>query len=102
MAVPTCEIVFVSSAFTLWLNAACGLLELNSDELQAWWAHSDAKVKPRVFDVHDVGTQIGKQHRRARSGDILAQLDDTNAPQCSAEQAHCSRLSGASHWMADQ
>jgi signal transduction histidine kinase len=38
---------------SLWLNAACGLLELPGDELQAWWANSDAKLKLRVFDVLD-------------------------------------------------
>jgi signal transduction histidine kinase len=38
---------------SLWLNATCGLLELTSDELQAWWENSDAKVRPRVFDVLD-------------------------------------------------
>jgi streptogramin lyase len=37
----------------LWLSTPCGLLEINSAELQSWWSNPDLAVHPKVFDILD-------------------------------------------------
>ena len=56
-----CEIAYASmldDRGNLWIYMQCGLVEINSEELQAWWEHPDVKVQPRLFDVFD-GAQPG-------------------------------------------
>lgn len=54
-----CDVIFalVSDAQgALWLYTECGLLQIETAQLQAWWQHQDTKVAVRLFDVFD-GTQ---------------------------------------------
>jgi signal transduction histidine kinase len=37
----------------LWLYSACGLIAIPSEDLNQWWAHPDALLRPKVFDVLD-------------------------------------------------
>jgi signal transduction histidine kinase/ligand-binding sensor domain-containing protein len=45
----------------LWLYAACGLIEIASDEVQRWWQEPEGKLKVKVFDALD-GVQPGVSH----------------------------------------
>jgi PAS domain S-box-containing protein len=44
----------------LWLYMQCGLVEIARSDLQRWWAESNVKLQPRVFDVFD-GFQGGNR-----------------------------------------
>lgn len=37
----------------LWLYSACGLIAVPSEDLNQWWGHPDAVLRPKVFDVLD-------------------------------------------------
>ncbi len=37
----------------LWLYSVCGLVGITDADLQRWWLHPDAKIKPVLFDVLD-------------------------------------------------
>jgi ligand-binding sensor domain-containing protein len=54
----------------LWLHTACGLIEIQSSELQQWWMRPESKVRYRSFDMLD-GVQPGNAYYQpaARSND---------------------------------
>jgi signal transduction histidine kinase len=37
----------------LWLYSGCGLIAITGEDLNQWWAHPDAVMRPKVFDVLD-------------------------------------------------
>jgi signal transduction histidine kinase/ligand-binding sensor domain-containing protein len=37
----------------VWVNMQCGLVEIERNDLQRWWADPNVKLQPRVFDVFD-------------------------------------------------
>jgi signal transduction histidine kinase/ligand-binding sensor domain-containing protein len=37
----------------LWLYSACGLIAITNEDLNHWWAHPDALLRPKVLDVLD-------------------------------------------------
>ena len=37
----------------LWLYMRCGLVQIEKNDLQKWWADANVKLQPRVFDVFD-------------------------------------------------
>ncbi len=43
---------------SLWLDTQCGLIAIDSAELERWWQHPDLKVRVRILDVFD-GAQPG-------------------------------------------
>jgi ligand-binding sensor domain-containing protein/two-component sensor histidine kinase len=43
---------------SLWLYTECGLVQLQSVEVQKWWDNPDGRVRVRTFDAHD-GVQPG-------------------------------------------
>jgi signal transduction histidine kinase/ligand-binding sensor domain-containing protein len=54
----------------LWLHTACGLIEIQSSELQQWWLRPESTIRYRIFDMLD-GVQPGKSYYQpvARSMD---------------------------------
>jgi signal transduction histidine kinase len=42
----------------IWLYMQCGLVQIEKSELQRWWAQTNVRLQPKVFDVFD-GLQPG-------------------------------------------
>jgi ligand-binding sensor domain-containing protein len=72
----------------LWLYAACGLLEIEDEEMHQWWMHPKATIRFRSFDALD-GVQPGNAFYKtaARStdgrlwfanGSVLQMIDPAN------------------------
>jgi signal transduction histidine kinase/ligand-binding sensor domain-containing protein len=75
----------------LWLYTQCGVVSIPEEELNRWWAHADAKLAVRVFDVFD-GAQPAVPNFSPRAamstdgklwfvnGSIVQQIDPMHLP----------------------
>jgi ligand-binding sensor domain-containing protein len=52
----------------LWLYAACGLIEIKSDDLRRWREHPDQKVKFDLFDTFDGASPTSRLFARLQHG----------------------------------
>jgi len=57
----------------LWVDMRCGLVQIEKNDLQKWWADPNVKLQPRVFDVFDglragIATPFERSAVRDRDG----------------------------------
>jgi signal transduction histidine kinase len=57
----------------VWVYMQCGLVEIERNDLQRWWADPNVKLQPRVFDVFDglradIATPFERSAVRDRDG----------------------------------
>jgi len=74
----------------LWLQTACGLVEIEQPELQRWWMHPESTVQFRYFDALDgekPGAAFYQPTARSKdgrlwfaNGRLLQMIDPANLP----------------------